>query len=120
MKQDNSISTETKEIISSGNIIQFNNEDVIIKTKPITVQLHFSQKANAEPIEELQLNEDQSRALITLINYVSDTNIGFEGPKKLINYKNKPIYINIRVQTLAVQLLGPINRNIFYTIYQEL
>jgi hypothetical protein len=120
MKQDNSITTDTKKILSSGQIIQFNNEDIIIKTKPITVQLHFSQKANTEPTEELQLNEDQSQALITLINYVSDTNIGFEGPKKLINYKNKPIYINIRVQTLALQLLGPINRSVFYTIYQEL
>jgi len=120
MKKDFQLLTETKEVISSGNIIQFNNEDVIIKTKPIAIQIHFVQKANAEPTEELQLNEDQSQALITLINYVSDTNIGFEGPKKLINYKNKPIYINLRVQTLAAQLLGPINRNIFYTIYQEL
>jgi hypothetical protein len=116
------IQTESKIILDSNSVLQFKDEDLFItlnlsENDSLTVQIIFKQVLNANP-DEL-INIEGNLIKLTLINYAVDAGIGFEKPKKIFTFNDKDIYISIVASTLAVQVLGPINRLVHYSIYQD-
>ncbi len=107
--------TDSKEIIASGTVFQFENENVIIKIDDINIKMGFEDDGNKKPalIREYQ---DGKNVKFRFINYDSKLGVGLSKPIYLGKLDNRDFYFICRASNLG-DSTG--NRMINYTFYWE-
>lgn len=94
------IETNSKSIIDTGSVIQFDNEDIIFFIDDLRFRLRFISDGG-RPNFTTNVAEDDSEMLITFYNYDNNFGIGNSSPMQLATLDNKGLFLMLRVSTLS-------------------
>lgn len=114
-KKETKIYSDSKTVISSGSVFQFEDESVNFQIESLKVRLCFiSNKRDAKA--EIKYSDVEECLIISLYNYNNNLGIGFSEPVKVGHGSNKDVYFICRVYTLGEE---DKNHLIHYTFYME-
>ena len=109
------IESSSKEILSSGSVTQFKDEDVIFHIDDLNFRFSFKTDSGTSRFET-EILDDVNEMKITLYNYDNNLGIGMIEPLEVATIEDKKIYFIIRVTTLG---RSKVSRLIHYTWYCE-
>lgn len=106
----------TTQVISSGTIIQFNNNPISFNIDlpdfPLKVIFNFKEDSSSKPTIEAEV-PDETTISLSFINYTHSLGVGNTKPLKIADYLGKHIYLNLRVYSLT----GSTDKTIHYSYY---
>lgn len=110
-----SISSESVEIISTGSVIQFKNENIVFHIEDLKFVLVFKKDGGKSRIDTV-ISDDESEMEIIFYNCDNNFGIGTTGPLDLAEVNGRKVYFMARVSTLGKEKLS---RLVYYTWYLE-
>lgn len=109
------IETESKNIIDTGSVIQFHNEDIIFLVDDLRFRFRFISDGWHSRITT-NIADDESEMIVCFYNYDNNLGVGNTEPLVLATLDEKKLFLMIRVNTLSnVKKFRLIN----YTWYLE-
>ena len=105
--------TNSKKIIDTGSVIQFENEDLVFNIEDLQFRLIFKSDGGKVRLES-EISEDEMKLLF--YNYDNSFGIGTSSPINVATLRNKNLYFSIRVSNFSGQTD---NKLVHYTWYLE-
>ncbi len=109
------IESTSKEILSSGSVIQFKDEDIIFHVDDLNFRITFKSDSGKARFES-EIQDDKNEMKIMLYNYDNNLGIGMSEPLEIATIEDKKVYFIIKVTTLG---RSKSSRLIHYTWYCE-
>ena len=114
-KYDVYLTTDSKEIIATGTVFQFENEKIIVRIDDINIKLSFENDENIKPMLKIEY-QNEKNIKFHLINYDSELGVGLTKPICIGQLDDRDFYFICRVSAIGT-VKG--NRMIGYTFYWE-